>query len=87
MTLQTTNKRIKIAVVGDLLLTAKLGSNEPQRGLESLSDEIRELFAGADIVLANLECTLPSEDNVERVASTWSHWVIITVLMVRMKDF
>ncbi|OQY21950.1 MAG: capsule biosynthesis protein CapA [Desulfobacteraceae bacterium 4572_35.2] len=65
MTLQKTNKRIKIAVVGDLLLTAKPGSDEPQRGLEALSGEIRELFAGADIVLANLECTLPSEDNVD----------------------
>ncbi len=65
MTLQTTNKRIKIAIVGDLLLTAKLGSDEPQRGLEAISDEIRELFAGADIILANLECTLPSEDNVD----------------------
>lgn len=65
MTFQKLNKRIKIAVVGDLLLTAKPDSNEPQRGLETLSDEILDIFADADIVLANLECTLPSEDNVK----------------------
>ena len=49
---------IRLAAVGDLLLTTRPGSALPGRGLESLSDEIRQLFADCDLVLANLECTL-----------------------------
>jgi len=60
--MQTTNKQIRIAAIGDLLLTAKPGSDEPQRGLEALSAEIGDIFASADIVLANLECTLKAQE-------------------------
>jgi poly-gamma-glutamate synthesis protein (capsule biosynthesis protein) len=49
---------IRIAAVGDLLLTTRPGSDSPGRGLEALSGGIRELFASCDIVLANLECTM-----------------------------
>lgn len=55
---------IRLAAVGDLLLTTRPGSALPGRGLEALSEEIRQLFADCDLVLANLECTLPSGDLV-----------------------
>ncbi|NOQ52229.1 MAG: CapA family protein [Desulfuromonadaceae bacterium] len=54
----STLRPVRLAAVGDLLLTTKLGATSPGRGLEALSDEIQELFASCDIVLANLECTL-----------------------------
>jgi len=55
---------IRIAAIGDLLLTTRPGASIPGRGLEALSDEIRQLFASCDLVLANLECTLPGIDQV-----------------------
>lgn len=55
---------IRLAAVGDLLLTTRPGSALPGRGLEALSEEIRQLFADCDLVLANLECTLPGSDPV-----------------------
>jgi poly-gamma-glutamate synthesis protein (capsule biosynthesis protein) len=67
------NSVIRLAAVGDLLLTALPGSSIPGRGLEALSDEIRDLFASCDIVFANLECTLPGSEMVPtepRVIST-----------------
>ena len=60
----TTQKNIKVAAIGDLLLTAHPNRGEPDRGLEALSPEIKKIFAESDIVLANLECTLPSPDKV-----------------------
>ena len=56
-------KSIRLAAVGDLLLTAKPGDSKA-RGLEALSDEVRELFASCDLVFANLECTLVGKDSV-----------------------
>ncbi|MDD2557127.1 MAG: CapA family protein [Desulfuromonadaceae bacterium] len=52
---------LRIAAVGDLLLTTPRSSRTPGRGLEALSPEICNLFATCDVVLANLECTLPAE--------------------------
>ena len=54
---------LRLAAVGDLLLTAAPGETSA-RGLEALADDIRELFSSCDIVLANLECTLPGQDCV-----------------------
>lgn len=54
---------IRIAAVGDLLLTSEPDAASG-RGLEALSDEIRQLFASCDVVLANLECTLPATATV-----------------------
>lgn len=50
---------IRVAAIGDLLLTTRPGAPAPGRGLEALSARVRELFASCDLVLANLECTLP----------------------------
>ncbi|MDY0270740.1 CapA family protein [Trichloromonas sp.] len=50
---------IRLAAVGDLLFTTRPGATVPGRGLEALSDEVLRLFADCDLVLANLECTLP----------------------------
>ncbi|WP_305043247.1 CapA family protein [Geoalkalibacter sp.] len=55
---------LRLAAVGDLLLTTRPNATQAGRGLEALSDEIRELFAGCDLVLANLECTLTGADQV-----------------------
>lgn len=52
---------LRIAAIGDLLLTTPRSSQTPGRGLEALSPEICNLFATCDVVLANLECTLPAE--------------------------
>lgn len=58
------NNTIKIAALGDLLLTTRPNENKPDRDLEALSPEIKKLFSQSDIVLANLECTLSSPDKV-----------------------
>jgi poly-gamma-glutamate capsule biosynthesis protein CapA/YwtB (metallophosphatase superfamily) len=55
---------VRFAAIGDLLLTTPRGAVAPGRGLEALSDELRQLFASCDIVLANLECTLPGKEMV-----------------------
>lgn len=52
---------LRLAAIGDLLLTSPPGASAPGRGFEALSDELRQLFVGCDLVLANLECTLPGE--------------------------
>ena len=52
---------IRLAIIGDLLFTTPYSSHQNSRGLESLSEEIRTLFAGCDFVVANLESTLPAE--------------------------
>ncbi len=54
---------IRLAAVGDLLLTA-LPGDHTARGLEALSDEVHELLSSCGIVLANLECTLSGEECV-----------------------
>ena len=50
-----TNNRIKLAAIGDLLLTSDPNEETNGRGLEALSPEIKELFSNCDLVLANLE--------------------------------
>ena len=55
---------LRLAAIGDLLLTTKPGAKTPGRGLEALSEEIRVLFKSCDIVLANLECILPGSKMV-----------------------
>ena len=55
---------IRLAAVGDLLMTTKPGAKTPGRGLEALSEEIKNLFKSCDIVLANLECILPGREMV-----------------------
>ena len=62
MTVEKQN--IRLAAVGDLLLTTPYGAKTPGRGLEALSTEIRELFSSCDLVFANLECTLPAERQI-----------------------
>lgn len=65
--------KIRFGAVGDLLLNTRPGADAPGRGLEALSEEVRNLFATCDIVLANLECTLPGPKTVPtepRVVST-----------------
>lgn len=51
--------QVRFATVGDLLLTTRPGSPTPGRGLEALSTRLQDLLASCDLVVANLECTLP----------------------------
>lgn len=62
--MQTDKKNIRIAAVGDLLLTTAYHATTSGRGMEALSAEILKLFASCDLVLANLECTLPAEQSI-----------------------
>ncbi len=57
-------RRIRFAAVGDLLFTSRPGCTNSGRGLESLAEDIQELFASCDIVFANLEATLPGPKTV-----------------------
>ena len=54
---------VKFAAAGDLLLTAR-SSDQPGRGLEALSDDVKSLFKSCDLVFANLECTLEGDEKV-----------------------
>ena len=56
-------KTLRLAAVGDLLLTSPDGET-PGRGIEALSDDIIDLFKSCDIVFANLECTLPGSEKI-----------------------
>jgi len=56
--------RIRFAAVGDILFTAGLDGAIPERGLEALSDGVRELFESCDIVFGNLECTLAGRETI-----------------------
>ena len=60
----TSSPSLRLAAIGDLLLTTKPGAKTPGRGLEALSKEICDLFKSCDIVLANLECILPGREMV-----------------------
>ncbi|MBB5346971.1 CapA family protein [Desulfoprunum benzoelyticum] len=61
---ESSSTTIRLAAIGDLLLTTRPGEAVAGRGLEALSPEVRRLFASCDIVVANLECTLPGRDKV-----------------------
>lgn len=60
----TKRKVLRLATVGDLLLSSKPNHPVSGRGLEALSDEIQQLFSSCDLVFANLECTLPHHETV-----------------------
>lgn len=65
--------RIRLAAMGDLLLSTHPDAVYPGRGLEALGPDLLELFLSCDVVLANLECTLPGRETVPtepRVVST-----------------
>ena len=49
---------VRLAALGDLLLTAGADGRGPCRDPAALFAEARPLFAGADLVVGNLECTL-----------------------------
>ncbi|WP_321532693.1 CapA family protein [uncultured Desulfuromonas sp.] len=55
---------IRLAIIGDLLFTVPYASQHGSRGLESLSAEIITLFASCDLVVANLESTLPADQRI-----------------------
>ena len=57
------HKTIRIAAVGDLLLTT-MPDGSATRGLDALSADVRELFASCDLVFANLESTLRHKDRI-----------------------
>lgn len=56
--------RIRLAAVGDLLFTNRPGCINPGRGLEALSNDIKELFKSCNVVFANLEATFPGPQMV-----------------------
>lgn len=62
---RASDSTIRLAAIGDLLMTTRPGEKAPGRGLEALSDDLRRLFASCDIVLANLECTLTGIVRIE----------------------
>ena len=55
---------IRMAAVGDLLLTTRPGATTPGRGLKALSNEVREIFESCDVIFANLESTMPGPRTV-----------------------
>lgn len=55
---------VRMAVVGDLLFTTPYDAKEGERGLEALTPEIRTFFSESDLVMANLESTLPAEERI-----------------------
>lgn len=64
---------IRLAAVGDLLLTTAPWARQPGRGCEAYSQEILDLFKSCHLVLANLECTLsvgPCVETEPRVVTT-----------------
>ena len=62
--MSTTDKSsttVRIAAVGDLLLTPDPGGTPYLRSPALISPEIRALFGECDVVFGNLECTLPGD--------------------------
>ena len=53
------NRTIRLAAVGDLLVPCGPTGTEPPRDPRRTFAEIRPALADADVVLGNLECTLP----------------------------
>jgi poly-gamma-glutamate synthesis protein (capsule biosynthesis protein) len=53
------NKGIRLAAVGDLLLAAGPAGTHPPRETAAIFADVRPLFREADLVVGNLECTLP----------------------------
>jgi poly-gamma-glutamate synthesis protein (capsule biosynthesis protein) len=53
---------VRVAVVGDLLFTTPYTADRDTRGMEALTPEINAMFSGCDLVMANLESTLPTQE-------------------------
>jgi len=53
------NKGVRLAAVGDLLLAAGPAGRDPPREAAAIFAEVRPLFQEADLIVGNLECTLP----------------------------
>ena len=53
------NQGIRLAAMGDLLLAAGPGGTDPPRETAAIFADVRPLFREADLVVGNLECTLP----------------------------
>ena len=53
------NKSVRLAAVGDLLLAAGPAGRDPPREAAAIFAEVRPLFQEADLIVGNLECTLP----------------------------
>lgn len=52
---------VRLAVVGDLLLTTFPAGQTPSRDIDAALQHVRKIFSQYDIVLANLESTLPGD--------------------------
>lgn len=55
---------VRISVVGDLLFTTPYTADSSSRGMEALTPEINAVFSDCDLVMANLESTLPTQEHI-----------------------
>lgn len=53
------NKGIRLSAVGDLLLAAGSAGTDPPREAATIFADVRPLFRETNLVVGNLECTLP----------------------------
>lgn len=53
--------KLRLAAVGDLLMACDPRGRAPCRGPEGVFDAVADIFAGCDVVLGNLECTLAGD--------------------------
>jgi poly-gamma-glutamate capsule biosynthesis protein CapA/YwtB (metallophosphatase superfamily) len=53
--------RARLAAVGDLLLPVDPTGHRPPRPIDQIFAGVRDILAEADLVLGNLECTLPGD--------------------------
>ena len=56
---EPSDPRLRLAAVGDLLLATTPDDPAAGRDLDAMFEGVRAALAGCDVVLANLECTLP----------------------------
>ena len=54
-------KMVRLAVVGDILLSNRLQDRSACRDLALMSPEVHDLAASCDLLVGNLECTLPGD--------------------------
>ena len=54
-------KAIRLAAVGDILLSRSSQDESPRRGPALMSADLQALVAECDLVVGNLECTLPGD--------------------------
>jgi poly-gamma-glutamate capsule biosynthesis protein CapA/YwtB (metallophosphatase superfamily) len=55
------NRTLRLAAVGDLLLTSTDSGASEMRDHRLFADDVRQLFADCDLVFGNLECTLAGD--------------------------